>query len=186
MKESLPLFLAKNDIKILESKIHPEQKLLIKKILSENTWIKNVLEIGFNAGHSADHILSQREDVKLMSVDINKHSYVKSCSEFISQKYLNRFKIKIGDSKRVLPKIRQRFDFIFIDGGHESDTTIRNIINCRSLSTKRTIVLLNGHCAKKNRIISLYRVFKGKRFINEINTPTIINDNFGWVLYKYV
>ena len=86
------------------------QKPFLKKFLQEESWIKNVLEIGFNAGHSADFMLSQRDDISVTSVDIAKHQYTVPCANFLSEKYPDRLKFMIGDSRYTLSEIDDKFE----------------------------------------------------------------------------
>ena len=48
-----------------------KQTETLKELVS-NPLIKNVLEIGFNSGHSADTFLSSNPNIKLVSFDIGK------------------------------------------------------------------------------------------------------------------
>ena len=58
MSKSLAVFMSENNYQIVEGKIH-HQKGFLKNFLKKENWIKNILEIGFNAGHSADFMLSK-------------------------------------------------------------------------------------------------------------------------------
>ena len=71
-------FLKKRKIyKFLEghSQCNSEQTKLLKELVS-NKNIKNVLEIGFNAGHSSETFLSTNKDVKVLSIDLGVYKYV--------------------------------------------------------------------------------------------------------------
>jgi len=50
----------------------PRQTKILKKYACRKK-VKNILEIGFNAGHSAEIFLSSNVDVSLFSFDIAKH-----------------------------------------------------------------------------------------------------------------
>lgn len=107
----------------------------------------NVLEIGFNAGHSAEIFLSNNPSLKLTSVDIGDHSYTKTGKEYIDKIYPNRHLLMIGNSLNVVPSISSiintKYDVIFIDGGHDYYTALNDLNNCISLAHKDTIVIVD-------------------------------------------
>ncbi len=106
---------------------------------------KNGLQIGFNAGDSANLFLSITTG-NLLSVDINTHNYVEPANEFINNKYPNRHKLVLGDSNIVLPKLEQKFyDYIFIDGGHSFKVANQDIINCKRFSNKDTLIIIDDY-----------------------------------------
>jgi hypothetical protein len=66
----------------------PEQvKDLIKLTNKPNI---NVMEIGFNAGHSAEVFLQNNECLTLTSFDLGGHDYVMTAKEYIDATYPNR------------------------------------------------------------------------------------------------
>lgn len=81
----------------------------------------SMLEIGFNAGHSAMLALAANPDLVYHGVDIGHHAYTMPCFEYLRSIYGDRVRIDIGDSRDVLPALRRaghRFDLYHIDGGH--------------------------------------------------------------------
>jgi len=185
MSSSLSVFIFENELNVKEGHICPVQKKQIKEIFKKNK-IKNVLEIGFNAGHSADHFLSQGEDVKLTSVDIAKHQYVLPCSNYISEKHKDRFKLMIGDSRYTVPEITDKFDFIFIDGGHSEEVAYADILNCKQVAKPNTIVMLDDYCqAYGLEVMKAFEKAVKEGIIKQIETAYRIALR-GWVLYKYV
>jgi predicted O-methyltransferase YrrM len=109
--------------------------------------IKNVLEIGFNAGHSSDVFLKSNDNVTVTSFDIGTHNYVIYGKSYIDQTYSFRHKLVIGDSMETLPKFINstdtKFDIIFIDGSYNYDVSYSDLINCKSLAHKDTIVIMD-------------------------------------------
>ena len=74
-----------------------ELQMSVMKTLIENNNVINIMEIGFGAGHSAEFFLSINNNIKLTSFDIGIHSYTQLGKEFLEKKYLDRFKLIIGD-----------------------------------------------------------------------------------------
>ena len=108
----------------------------------------NVMEIGFNAGHSAEVFLENNNDLRLTSFDLGGHNYITSAKEFIDNTYPNRHTLILGDSRVTIPAFVNenkdtKFDIIFIDGGHAYDIAKADMENCFMLAHKDTIVILD-------------------------------------------
>ena len=179
--------MAQRGFQILEGKLN-FQKPFLKKFLKEESWIKNILEIGFNAGHSADFMLSQRSDILVTSIDIAKHQYTVPCANFLSEKHSDRLKFMIGDSRYTLGEINDKFDFIFIDGGHFGDIPRQDMINCKRLSHDKTIIMLDDYQTSHPYQINVKKCFDelhDEGFVEPIGLPHR-GGRDGWILYKYV
>ena len=120
----------------------------IKKHCSDTKSIKNILEIGFLAGHSADMFLKLNESVVVHSFDNIGFQSVAAGKKYIDQLYPERHILIKGDSKESLPKFIKtnniKFDIILIDGGYDYDTVISDITNCKNLATSDTILIVNN------------------------------------------
>ena len=114
----------------------------------------NVMEIGFNAGHSAEIFLKNNDTINLTSFDIEGWNYVLTAKEYIDNTYPNRHTLIIGDSRITIPKYvnsnkDKKFDVIFIDGGHDYQIVKADIENCYYLAHKDTIVIIDDTIYKK-------------------------------------
>ena len=80
------------------------------KRLAKKDGIVNILEIGFNAGHSAELWLSVKPNIKVTSFDIGTHSYLTLGKDFIDRKFPGRHTLILGDSRETLPKVHYRME----------------------------------------------------------------------------
>ena len=127
-----------------------------------------ILEIGFNAGHSACTMLNAHKDVTITSFDIGHHylgnkkgdDYGKYAHEFINGRFPGKLELILGDSKKTIPEFgkdnpNEKFDLIFIDGNHSYVGAKTDIENCKQLAHKDTIVILDDHIGPPWRISDL-------------------------------
>ena len=143
-------FLQHNNIKVTEgyTQLNNKQCLEIIKILKENNNSKLIMEIGFNAGHSAELFL-ENSNAYVYSFDLGTHfhQYLKHGKNFINKIFPNRHTLVIGDSTIMVPDFAKKnniiFDIIFIDGGHDYEIAIADLINCKQLSNANTIVIMD-------------------------------------------
>jgi predicted O-methyltransferase YrrM len=108
----------------------------------------SIMEIGFNAGNSAELFLQNNSSATLTSFDIGIHSYVVPAKQYIDTRFPNRHTLILGDSTLSIPTYinnnpGKTFDVIFIDGGHDFTVANADITHCRSLAHKDTIVIVD-------------------------------------------
>jgi len=121
----------------------PNQIYDLKRLISGPN-IKTAMEIGFNAGHSADIFLSTNPSLHLTSFDLGAHKYVTVAKEYIDKIYPSRHTLILGDSTQTIPVYEQTtYDLIFIDGGHEYEITKADLLNCRRFAHENTIVIMD-------------------------------------------
>ncbi len=97
---------------------------------------KTILELGFNAGHSALlFLLGCQPDAEITFLDIGGHPYVLPCLEYLKRvsSSIKRNMI-IGNSLHLLPKMvlkegqKEKYDIIHMDGGHANECVINDLI----------------------------------------------------------
>jgi len=122
----------------------PEQVEILKNLAS-NENINNIFEIGFNAGHSAEIFLSCNSICDLYSLDIGRHDYLSIGKECIDKLFPDRHYLIIENSVNYLKDIdtKIKYDLIFIDGNHNYEFVIQDLLNCKKIAHKDTIVILD-------------------------------------------
>jgi len=130
---------------------------------------KSIMEIGFNGGHSALLFLAiTPPTTKVVSFDIGEYAYVFAAKRYIDEVFPGRHTLVTGDSMTTIPNYEEqvahrmknretapplRFDFIFIDGGHQNDIPMKDILNSQRLASgPNTIVAVDDICRDTERV----------------------------------
>lgn len=116
-------------------------------ISEKKNFCRNILQIGFLAGHSAEYFLNLNKLVKVTSIDIGKLQSVKVGNDFINDNYPERTNLIIDHSNSALKtlineKPNKIYDIILIDGSFEYQDIKNDIEFCKHLSDKNTIVIV--------------------------------------------
>jgi hypothetical protein len=113
-------------------------------LASSNQNIKNVLEIGFNAGFSALLMLITNPNIKLTCVDICSHRYTVLCFNKIKEIFGDRINLISGSSVDVLPRLMgSYYGLIHIDGCHLVEIAKKDIKNSLSLCKPGTLLIMD-------------------------------------------
>lgn len=126
----------------------PAQIEWFGKCVRETYRPKTILEIGFNAGHSAEVFLHYSDDTHVTSFDLGEHTYVDCGKKYIDATFPNRHTLILGDSVKTIPEFilahpGRKFDMIFIDGGHDFETAFADLKNCLPLAHAETLVIMD-------------------------------------------
>ena len=123
----------------------------IKSYFKDTKNIKNVLEIGFLAGHSSEYFLKLNSNVRVTSIDIGAFQSVDCGKRYIDLKYQGRHTLLKGDSRKILQELHttrpnndSQYDIILIDGSYKYTDVKSDITNCKSLSTTDTLIICNN------------------------------------------
>ena len=141
----------------------------------------HVMEIGFNAGHSAEIFLKNNDSLILTSFDLGTHDYLSPAKEYIDLTYPNRHSLILGDSMLTIPKYidanpDKTFDIIFIDGGHDYTIANADLENCRGLANKDTIVIMDDTMYTP-KWENTYTVGPTLTWVEHVNNGTITEIN---------
>jgi len=159
----------------------PEVYEYLSKFFEQNK-PKNILEIGFNLGHSASFFLGYCE--KLTSTDIGNHPYAKAnkIPKKFKEVYGDRFEFHQGDSRQFLKTLKGDFDFIFVDGGHDYGTASSDLDNCKKLCTG--FVCLDDYVKEDHLqqswnkgVVKAWQDKVEKKIINELMSVTVKNEH---------
>jgi hypothetical protein len=103
-----------------------------------------IMEIGFNAGHSCLLMLLGNSNSKITIFDICIHEYTIPCFEYLNEHFPNRLELIKGNSLETVPKYKlKKFDLLHIDGYHEAYHVIQDIMNSRQIAKQKGIVILD-------------------------------------------
>jgi predicted O-methyltransferase YrrM len=147
----------------------------------------NILEIGFNGGHSSELFLKNSK-AYIYSFDIGEHfnEYLKYGKIFLNHKYPNRHTLVFGNSNQTIPKFANnnpniKFDIIFIDGGHDYDVALSDILNCSVLSHPNSVLIVDDTIKYNNDWHASYTIGPTKAWNECLNKKIIIEDNsYDW------
>lgn len=105
----------------------------------------NILEIGFNAGHSCLLMLLANKFSKITIIDTCQHKYTEKCFEYLNKEFPQRIKLIKGDSTKNLKGFKKKeFNLIHYDGGKEK-TIYNDIMNTRSLVSDDHVLVIDDY-----------------------------------------
>ena len=155
---------------------------------------KSIMEIGFNAGHSALLFLAiTPPETKVVSFDLGEYAYVFAAKRYIDSVFPGRHTLVTGDSTVTIPKYEEqvahrmknpetapplRFDFIFIDGGHQNDIPMKDILNSQRLASgPHTLVAIDDICRDTSHHAH-YTIEPTKAWAQMISCGVITEDGY--------
>ena len=109
-----------------------------------------MLEIGSAWGVSAKAFLESPYVMRLVSVD--KNDCPRAVAEVADLKAEGRWHFIKGDSRDVLPRLRDnaKYDIILVDGAHDSDTASKDINNAWEILNPGGIIIVDDVLHKCN------------------------------------
>jgi lipopolysaccharide biosynthesis glycosyltransferase len=129
----------------------------------------NIMEIGFNAGHSSLLYLLANPNSTLTIFDICEHKYTLPCFKYLQSVFPDRLQIFPGDSTKTVSEFyinnpNTKFDLIHIDGAHFGDIPNKDFYNSLKLSSD-IIIWDDTQILNLNEMLNKY-IKKG--LVNEV------------------
>ncbi|ORM38018.1 class I SAM-dependent methyltransferase [Williamsia sp. 1135] len=139
-----------------------DEQLAFLRAAAAGVEVRQIAEIGFNAGFSSHAFLDANPGARVTSFDLAEHQYVSAAKKHIDEEFPGRHTLIAGDSLETVPQFGdsepdQRFDLIFIDGGHTYDIARADITNMRRLAHEKTVLIFDDLPAGMPQITSRVR-----------------------------
>lgn len=112
---------------------------LLEKAKQKNP--KNILEIGTATGMSAI-ALSGVTNAKITTIEIREKSYLTAKENFKEFALTERITPLLGDSLEVIPSLKEKFDFVFLDGAKSK--YLKNLILIEPLLEKNALIVADN------------------------------------------
>lgn len=121
---------------------------------------KNILEIGFNAGHSALLFLMANKTSKIVCFDICHYPYARPCFDYLQSLFGDRLELVEGDSTVTVPDYCTKFtghtfDVVHIDGSHDIQIARQDVENTLSVATD-VVIFDDTQDASLNSLVDEY------------------------------
>ena len=84
--------------------------------LLKSVGAKNILEVGTCIGYSGCLMLNELHDANLTTIEINKDNALIAKKNFDLLGFSGRVNLILDDAINVLPKLKEKFDCVFLDG----------------------------------------------------------------------
>ena len=105
-----------------------------------------ILEIGFNAGHSALIFLLANPNSFIYCFDICEHKYTRPCFQYLYENFGQRLILIEGNSNNTIPKFTNEnedtlFDLLHIDGSHDLKTANIDFFTSLRIAKHKSIII---------------------------------------------
>ncbi len=115
------------------------KQLLLYNLAKENS---KILEVGVYMGHSILIMLVSNPNVNITCIDIDNR-FAPRAINYLKNKYRNsKINFFLGDSVKVLKKIKSSYDLYHIDGSHRPDKIFKETLACIDMHKKKKIKIL--------------------------------------------
>ncbi|MBA3721547.1 MAG: glycosyltransferase [Parachlamydiaceae bacterium] len=148
---TLDEFLYKSGFDFTKEKLTITQFDQFNELMSKPPKIETITQVGMKGGHKVQYLLDNFSNIKKITSFENKMSpYTLGVSEYLSNKYEDRFEFINGDSlvairDYVKKNPTEKSDFIYIDGDTSYEYCLSNILNAQLLAHADTILWINNY-----------------------------------------
>ena len=135
-----------NGARIYEGGASVAEALYLQE-LAHRTGVSRIAEIGFNVGFSSLAFLEGASDVTMVSFELDRRHAVELAKEFVDERYPGRHELVIGNSLKTVSAYAEdntdRFDLVFVDGGHEYEVATADIHNASLIAKPNGLVVVD-------------------------------------------
>jgi len=131
--------------KIVRLRSHKKEELQLLYRLVKYYKPKNILEFGTAAGISTSYLKSGNINSKMVTMEGCANLAARS-EESFKELGLNNIDIAVGNFDTGLENVLKKFstlDFVFFDGNHRKDPTLRYFNQCAQLSNENSIFVFD-------------------------------------------
>jgi spermidine synthase len=146
----------------------------------------NILEVGTGGGDYASLLLTTINPKKIDLVDTFNETDADVVEDvllerftsdshfnFVSNRFMNQPKVNLfkGNSIEILPKIKEKYDYIYIDADHTSEFVKKDLYNSTKILKDGGIIGLNDYADKgtDSHNIYPYAVINAVNFFLDVN-----------------
>jgi len=123
---------------------------------------RTLLEVGFNAGHSALLALSVNKYLRYTGIDIGKYRYTHLSYEYLKSVFGDRIDMHFGDSRELMPPLRSgAYDLIHIDGGHGAGVSHADLTSAIKIAKPNSVILFDDAAADYMATVIHYYIMTG-------------------------
>lgn len=133
----------------------------------------HILEIGMNVGISTVAMLEAAPGSIVVSYDLGEWACARAAARVLRKVYGHRHEVVWGDSKMLLPLEERKFDFAFVDGGHDEDTAYSDI---REAARRSKTLMVDD--VQIDTVFDALALALSNGFITHVETG---GDTTGWV-----
>jgi len=111
--------------------------------------IRQICEVGFNAGHSAAVWLTANPTATVQSFDLFHLPWNRACASLLKARFPGRLTTYRGDSLSRVPEappFARPCDLVHVDGKHDYIHTIRDALNLISRSSPGALFMFDDQC----------------------------------------
>lgn len=165
----------------------------LKKLLKFRD-CRNILQLGFLAGHSAEYFLNLSKMIHVTSIDIGAFQSVGCGNRFIQTEYPERSTLLTGKSADVLDTLsneNRKYDLILIDGSFAYEDAKIDIEKCKRVSKKDALIIINNVLEQPlldkywtRDVSKCYKEFRETGFLEQISQRDLTSGR-GYAFAKY-
>ena len=154
---------------------------------------KRILEIGVRTGLSICQLLSAYIDCtgieKIILCDLFNDGFTSPELVKYNLKVLNilvedKIEFLVGDSKELIPKLTDTFDYILVDGSHDPKDAMIDLENVRLLVNPQGVIVFDDITEDGMSLLPVWHEFKAK-YITEFEWHEDYNGKgLGWAIKK--